>query len=502
MKKANVVVSVAVLLLSTGVIPAAEPKNDAPYKPRVDKGGWEILFDGKDLDAWNVDLKAGVWTINEAGELLPAKGGPTIFTKRRYCDYVLELDFKMADKKKSNSGVFIGVHDPRRAVATGMEIQILDNADYNAPWNAMNANGALYGLVRPGVDANKPMGQWNHFRITARDASLTIELNGKSIIKADLSLWTTPRKNPDGKGNKFPYAIGSLPREGFIGLQNYGGKALWFRNVRIKPLTDRKPKYTGKEPIADVLKKSAFAPKTELELIAANPGLKELTGDSTPLKAGQKIAIYGDSITMQGGYVKMMAKALALSDRTKGLKVTLFKHGLNGGRVPTVLAGKCPWGKLGGTMAELLDKDKADVVVIFLGINDVWHGKKGTNPKDFRSGLKKMVEMARRAGAKVVLATPTMIGEKPGGKNPLDKKLDEYARITRELAGAEKCTLVDLRKVFTGYIEKNNTTKDAKGNFPRSKILTYDGVHMLPAGNDLLAHYVSKGIIEALEGAR
>ena len=221
----------------------------------ADKDAWEVLFDGKDLAAWNVDPKAGVWAISKQGELYPAKGGPTIFTRRRYCDFVLELDFKMAAKAKSNSGVFIRVHDPRHEVYTGMEIQILDNADYRVGWNAMNANGALYGLAQPAVDANKPMGQWNHFRITANDGLITVELNGKQIVNADLNKWTTPRKNPDGRGNKFPHAIGSLPREGFIGLQNYGGKALWFRNVRIKPLSNRKPKHTGKEPIADVLVK-------------------------------------------------------------------------------------------------------------------------------------------------------------------------------------------------------------------------------------------------------
>jgi len=224
-------------------------------KPGIDKDGWEILFDGKDLNAWNVDPKAGVWAVNEKRELFPARGGATIFTKRRYCDYVLELEFKMAAKKKSNSGVFIRVHNPGRAVTTGMEIQILDNAAYGARWNSMNANGALYGLVRPSVDANKPMGEWNRFRITANDSLITVQLNGKEIVKADLNRWTTARKNPDGGGNKFPHAIGSLPREGFIGLQNYGGKSLWFRNIRIKPLSKRKGKYTGKEPIADVLSK-------------------------------------------------------------------------------------------------------------------------------------------------------------------------------------------------------------------------------------------------------
>jgi len=220
---------------------------------RGNEDGWEILFNGKDLAAWNVDPKAGVWAIGKDGELYAAKGGPTLFTRRRYCDFVLELDFKMAAKSKSNSGVFIRVHNPRSPVHTGMEIQILDNADYRVGWNAMNANGALYGLVPPAVDANKPMGQWNHFRITANDALITVELNGKQIVKADLSKWTTPRKNPDGRGNKFPHAIGSLPREGFIGLQNYGGKALWFRNVRIRRLSPRKPKHAGTEPIADVL---------------------------------------------------------------------------------------------------------------------------------------------------------------------------------------------------------------------------------------------------------
>jgi hypothetical protein len=136
-----------------------------------------------------------------------------------------------------------------------MEIQILDDADYNVKWDAMNANGALYDLVHPSEDANKPIGEWNHYRITANDNLITVELNGKEIVKADLNQWTTAKQNPGGAHNKFPHAIGSLPREGFIGLQNYGGAPLWFRNVRLKKLSDRKPQYTGKEPIEQVLKK-------------------------------------------------------------------------------------------------------------------------------------------------------------------------------------------------------------------------------------------------------
>ena len=243
------------LLLGVCAAVAEEAKTAAPYKPRRDRKGWEQLFDGKDLSAWN--FPADVWVVNEQGELHPAKGGPNIYTKLRYCDYILELDFKVADKKKSNSGVFFRVHDVNQEVNTGMEVQVLDDADYGVKWDAGNANGALYDLVHPAVSASHPPGEWNHFRITANDNLVTVELNGKEIVKADLNQWTTAGQNPNGSHNKFPHAIGSLPREGFIGLQNYGGSPVWFRNIRLKALSNRKPQFTGQEPIAQVLKAPA-----------------------------------------------------------------------------------------------------------------------------------------------------------------------------------------------------------------------------------------------------
>jgi hypothetical protein len=238
-------------LLSHALILAADPK------PAEDKERWEILFDGKGLDAFNREGQEGVWVVNPQGELYPAKPGRTLYTKKRYCDYVLELDFKMDGGKKANSGVFVRVHDPRpnEEVWTGLEVQILDNADYGVKFDAANANGALYDLVKPAVDANLPVGAWNHFRITAQDARITVALNGKDIVQADLAKWTKAGQNPDGTHNKFPHAIGALPREGFLGLQNYNATPVYFRNIRLQALSDRKPKFTGKEPIQDVLAK-------------------------------------------------------------------------------------------------------------------------------------------------------------------------------------------------------------------------------------------------------
>ena len=201
---------------------------------------------------------------------------------------------------------------------------------------------------------------------------------------------------------------------------------------------------------------------------------------------------------MQGGYIETIQKALTTSPQTRDLKVKLLQHGLNGGRVPTLLEGQSPWGTLGGTMRQLLDKEKPDVVVIFLGVNDVWHKEKGTTPEDFQAGLKKMIDLSRAGKAKVVLSTLAAIGEKPDGSNPFDTKLDQYAQITRDVARQTGVTLVDLRKEFLAYLRQHNT-KDANGQYQADKILTYDGVHMLLAGNDLLADRISRGISVAMK---
>ncbi|HZK80627.1 MAG TPA: DUF1080 domain-containing protein [Humisphaera sp.] len=232
--------------------PAPPAKSAEAYKPKIDKDGWEVLFDGKDTSAFDMPAN-GSWVVTDQGELHVVKQGRNLYTKRRYCDFVIECDFKLAPHVHANSGVLLRVHNQSDPVNTGMEIQILDDADHKVTYEAMNACGALYDMVHPAVPCTNPIGEWNHFKITVNDNIVEAEMNGKAIVKADLNQWTTPHQNPDGKHNKYNYAIGALPREGFIGLQNHGGTPVWFKNVRVKELTDRKAKYTGAEPIKEVL---------------------------------------------------------------------------------------------------------------------------------------------------------------------------------------------------------------------------------------------------------
>lgn len=224
-----------------------------------------------------------------------------------------------------------------------------------------------------------------------------------------------------------------------------------------------------------------------------SPGLVKLTAKGTPLQKGDKVAFFGDSVTMQGGYIDLMAAALKESANTSGLGVQLIKHGLDGGRVPTVMDGNGPFGSLGGTMAQLLEREKPTVVVVFLGINDVWHGEKGTTKPDFEAGLKTMIELIRKNGGIPVLCTPTVINEEMTPANVLTAKLGEYSEITRKLATAGKITLVDLHTAFVDTLKKVNKDNKQKGN------LTYDGVHMNEAGNALIADQIAMGLVDALK---
>jgi hypothetical protein len=75
--------------------------------------------------------------------------------------------------------------------------------------------------------------------VTALASRITVELNGKRVIDMDLDEWTEPHKNPDGSKNKFKYAYKDMARSGYVGFQDHG-HAVWYRNVRIKPLGQTK----------------------------------------------------------------------------------------------------------------------------------------------------------------------------------------------------------------------------------------------------------------------
>ena len=109
--------------------------------------------------------------------------------------------------------------------------------------------------------------------------------------------------------------------------------------------------------------------------------------DETKLKAGDRIVFLGDSITQAGagpnGYVSLVRDAL------KGESIEVIGAGISGNRVPDLEAR--------------LDRDviekKPTLVVIYIGINYVWHSLngRGTKKEDFDAGLRRLSEKINKA---------------------------------------------------------------------------------------------------------
>jgi lysophospholipase L1-like esterase len=131
-------------------------------------------------------------------------------------------------------------------------------------------------------------------------------------------------------------------------------------------------------------------------------------------------------------------------------------------------------------------------VFIYIGINDVWHfvhpstNGQGTPKETYEKGLTDVVNKIKASGAKVVVCTPSVIGEKHDGSNDQDKMLDEYAALSRKVAKATGSQLCDLRKAFVTHLKKNNTNNQDKN------ILTSDGVHLNDKGNAFVANEMIK----------
>lgn len=236
-------------------------------------------------------------------------------------------------------------------------------------------------------------------------------------------------------------------------------------------------------------------------------GRTNLSGKDTPLKDRMRISFFGDSITWQNVYISEIRKALEAGVGTKEFDIALVNHGINGGGVLSVRDGseKAAYvdqnnrdGKQ-APFADVIAADKADVAVVFIGINDVWWRK--TSPADFEKALRDLVAAAKANDTALVLATLTVYQEKPDGSNPMDDKCDQFAELTRQVARSTDTTLVDLRSVFLAYLRNHNAELRVDGslNYLSSGILTYDGVHPNATGNGLPADHIGQGIYGSLK---
>jgi sugar phosphate isomerase/epimerase len=189
----------------------------------LQQGGWKNLFADDLSDA---TFEKGSWTYEDG--VLTANGDSDIWTKEKYGDFMLDLEFKLSEN--SNSGVFVRTADIKN-VLSGIEVQIHESTD----GTTYGACGSIYDCLVPKKLLVREAGLWNHYTIACQDNKIYVVFNGEQIIDMDLDEWSEAGKNPDGTPNKFSKALKDYARSGYIGLQ-YHGSPVWFRNIKIKVL--------------------------------------------------------------------------------------------------------------------------------------------------------------------------------------------------------------------------------------------------------------------------
>jgi len=229
-------------VLLTLLMLSIPPLARAGYEPQTPEG-FTALFNGRDLEGWwgaGTEDPRGWMTLSpdtlaekkknslenihrhwrvEDGQLINDGKGLYLTTDQNYADFELMLEFKTVPG--ADSGIYL------RGIP---QVQIWDTTEVGGNWGigADKGSGGLWNNAAgaPGKDplvlADKPFGQWNHFRIVMVGERVTVWLNEKLVVDHARLANYFDRSKP-------------VPRTGPIQLQTHGGEIHW-RNIAIREI--------------------------------------------------------------------------------------------------------------------------------------------------------------------------------------------------------------------------------------------------------------------------
>lgn len=201
---------------------------------------FEPLFNGRDLSGWvNVNTAPDTWSVRDGMIVCTGKPNGFLRTERPWSNFVLELEWNHRDPA-GNAGLFIWAEpDAAQGVPfpKSIEVQVMLTPDklddkgrtlYTGQGDIFSIHGATCVPDRPHPAGwqrclpegrfTRGAGEWNHYRIEARDGRLTLAVNGHVVSGIH----------------------DASPRRGFICLEAEGTE-IWYRNIRIQPLPDSPP---------------------------------------------------------------------------------------------------------------------------------------------------------------------------------------------------------------------------------------------------------------------
>ena len=228
------------------ILGEAEPSPVSQLTDEEKKQGFEMLFDGTNLDKWQGDLEG--YTPVNGTIYVSANYGSTgnLYTKKEYRNFVYRFEFCFL-REGVNNGV--GVRTPMGVDAAydGMcEVQILDHdAPMYANLREYQLHGSVYGVIPAKRIVHKPLGEWSTEEIRVEGDNIKVTVNGEVIVDGNIRKVCKGHNVAPDVGKKNPYTVdhknhpGMFIKTGFISFCGHG-EGLKIRNVRILDLGDKK----------------------------------------------------------------------------------------------------------------------------------------------------------------------------------------------------------------------------------------------------------------------
>ncbi len=198
-----------------------------------------------------------------------------------------------------------------------------------------------------------------------------------------------------------------------------------------------------------------------------------------------RVVFFGDSITQAavnpGGYIDRMNKILATAGKKD--QYELIGAGVSGNKVYDLFL----------RMDDDVMAKQPNVVVVYVGVNDVWHKRllgTGTDADKFVKFYDAILKKLAANKIKAIVCTPAAIGEKTDHSNDQDGDLNQYSKLIREVAQRNNAAVCDLRQLFLAYNLKNNPENK------EANILTTDRVHLNQLGNQMVAESLYALIVQ------
>jgi hypothetical protein len=183
----HLLVAAAISLpLAPTVRPVSAPP---PAKGEAAKAAPIKLFDGTSLSGWKPFLPEGdpakVWSVRDG--VLVCAGTPIgyIQTEKEFTNYELNLKWRFDPAKgEGNSGVLLRVVGPDVVWPKSMEAQlhsknagdIWNIGEFPAKTNESRTQGRRTVKINPTNE--KPLGEWNEYRIVMNGGTLELYVNG------------------------------------------------------------------------------------------------------------------------------------------------------------------------------------------------------------------------------------------------------------------------------------------------------------------------------------